>query len=258
MCYMIDPRSDDNYGLSDDAELAYSWQWSDIVWFLLFLLCVLFILPLLPLLLLVAYALSKPFSMIWGKISHVKRSHLALILALIMVVEALACVFLYRQILPLMPPKPQPISTAMPRRGAAPLVTTAPSRPPRPSSTSTPVPTSTPAAPLQAPLTPFAAYAPPSSETPVAVERDTRLAACEGKPLYLWKSPSGYGDGSGKSAPGSESSAVSVLECPDMRGAWMYGMQSFGAQLSEPPIPGVGARRSCGGRETLISVIGFD
>jgi hypothetical protein len=180
MCYMIDPRSDDNYGLSDDAELAYSWQWPDIIWFPVFLLCVLFVLPLLPFLLLVGYALSKPFSIIWGKIRTMKRSYLGLILAVIMIAEALGCVYLIQQIRAL-PPRHWPKQVSMLAPAGAPIqtVTTASQHPLLPTAARTAAPSATPVALLQAPMTLFTAYAPPTPKTPVAVERD-KLVACAG------------------------------------------------------------------------------
>ena len=56
-------------------------------------------------------------------------------------------------------------------------------------------------------MTPVARSAPPAAETSVAPALDTTLAACEGKPLYLWRSPGKYGysrtgdDGSVTSLP---------------------------------------------------------
>jgi len=181
MCYMIDPRSDDNYGLSDDAELAYSWQWSDMFWFPVFLLCALFVLPLLPILLLVGYALSKPFSIIWEKIRTMKRSYLVLILAVIMIAEALGCVYLIQQIRAL-PPRywPKQVSTLAPAGAPIRAATAASPRPLPPTAAQKSAPSVTPIPLLHAPSTSFATSAPPAPETPVAVERDTKLAAYAG------------------------------------------------------------------------------
>lgn len=115
-----------------------------------------------------------------------------------------------------------------------------------------------------APQTPFAAYVPPASEAPVVLEPNTNQAACDGQPLYLWRSPGSYEYARGgltfaTVAPAARPHAPTVAQCPDMSNGWESGRQSFGERLAEPPVPGAEIQWGCGGQTSAwIRIVGTE
>ena len=70
--YMMESRSDDDYGESDSEAVKPSWQWSDVLWFPVILFLMFFVLPLVPFLVLVVYLLSETYSSLRKAIKSTK------------------------------------------------------------------------------------------------------------------------------------------------------------------------------------------
>ena len=103
MCYNLEPRSRDWYDSDDDdgsgADTATGC--SDTLLFPLYLLggiLLMYLVPVLLVLCLIGYGIHTIYTRAKTFVKTAKRTHLALIMAAILVVEALVCVFLYLQI----------------------------------------------------------------------------------------------------------------------------------------------------------------
>lgn len=143
--YMIESRSDNDYGESDSDAAGPSWQWSDVFWFPVVLLLALFVLPVVPLFALICDLLIEIYASMRTKITRAKRSPLGLLLIGLWLAGMLALAILLRHPYP---PRsahvPDPTSTATLSGVTAPSSPDAPSRPRPPTSTIVPSRTPTP------------------------------------------------------------------------------------------------------------------
>ena len=164
MCFMYEPRSKDWYDEEDEAGSAdTATGCSETIPAPLYLLGGILLLYLAPVLIqlgLIAYGIVTIYTVVRKRIMSMKRSHLALVMAGILIAEAALCVFLYLRIAQLPSPKP-------PAPVSAPARPTGLTRAPSPT-ISSPTPPAKPNPP---------ALVPPSISSPTPTRRPTPTRA---------------------------------------------------------------------------------